>query len=409
MKQPITTFLLYTCLCISTVTMACDSFEPAAAPLEGTWYKGDLHCHSTHSDGDSSVQEVIASAESLGLDFFVITDHDWNMGGSPSHWYDPDYHSEKMVVLYGVEWTTGLGHANVWASQPFDYEDLWSANRANDAHVAIEAAHAQEALFSINHPSAFLCCPWEYEDDEAADAIEAWNSMYCLPNFNFVSTNVFWDERLLAGRRVTGLGGSDTHQLKGPESIFLRHAEPTTWVFAQERSADAVLEAIRAGRVSVSNEPAGPRVELLADTDGDGSYDAMMGDNVLLPEAREITLSIRMESQDAPDNPAEVFELPPEMIVDEGRMNADAAEFLVSGLLNSGEYLALLIKNGRLHGLWKITGTTTQVDFRERVAPDERVFYRIELWGRPPEDFLLQLLHGITKAVSNPIYFGYPE
>ncbi|MBW2184376.1 MAG: CehA/McbA family metallohydrolase, partial [Deltaproteobacteria bacterium] len=128
----------------------------------GQWYKGDLHAHSTHSDGDSPVADIIARAEDLGLNFFALTDHDTSVKGNPSHFSDPDYYSEKMVLLYGVEWTSTLGHANIWSSAPFAYQELWQANRENDAAAAIAAAHTQEALFSVNHPAASLCCPWEY-------------------------------------------------------------------------------------------------------------------------------------------------------------------------------------------------------------------------------------------------------
>ena len=51
----------------------------------GNWYRGDLHAHSTYSDGDSPVADVIARAETLGLDFFALTDHDVSMDGNPIH------------------------------------------------------------------------------------------------------------------------------------------------------------------------------------------------------------------------------------------------------------------------------------------------------------------------------------
>lgn len=301
MRQPFVVSFLFIWICFSPVAPGCnDAGKPATSSIEGAWYKGDLHAHSTHSDGDSSVQEVLSTAESIGLDFFVLTDHDGSMDGLPSQWDDPDYRSNAMILLYGAEWTTGLGHANVWASEPFDYTDLWVSNRNRDARAAIDAAHAQGALFSINHPSAFLCCPWEYEDDEAVDAIEVWNATYLMPNFNYISTSEFWEEHLLAGRRITGLGGSDTHELKAFQSLFLRLAEPTTWIFAAERSADALLEAIRKGRVSISSEPSGPRIELQADLDRDVVFEVMMGDTVLLDEPREILLRIPAQPRRMP-------------------------------------------------------------------------------------------------------------
>jgi hypothetical protein len=53
---------------------------------------------------------------------------------------------------------------------------------------------------------------------------------------------------------------------------------PTTWVFAKDRSAQAIIDALTNGRVSVSENPFAPRVEFYADLDGDGKMDMMMGD-----------------------------------------------------------------------------------------------------------------------------------
>jgi len=394
-------------ICSALFVAGCN--ETAAPPPKGEWYKGDLHCHSTHSDGDSSVQEVIASAESKGLDFFVITDHDGSMHGSSTQWYDPDYYSNQMVMLYGVEWTTGRGHANVWASGPFDYGDLWLANRAQDAQTAIDAAHTQKALFSINHPSAFLCCPWEYEEYVDIDSIEVWNSMYLLPNFSFVSTKVFWDNHLLSGKRIPGVGGSDTHQLKGFEANFLRHAEPTTWVYAEERSAGALLAGIRAGHVSVSDEPQAPRIDLMADTDDDGVFETMMGDNVVLPEGSNVTFKIEIVSQGTIDMAGTTVDLTSELITSGEAGDVHAEEKLVSAFLKDGEYLVALLRNGNLHGLWKAMRDTAQIELTEPIAPAEQIFYRIELLGRPPADFINGLLRGFTKALSNPIYLNYSD
>ena len=39
------------------------------------WWKGDLHMHTVHSDGNWTIAELISSARNNGLDFIVITDH----------------------------------------------------------------------------------------------------------------------------------------------------------------------------------------------------------------------------------------------------------------------------------------------------------------------------------------------
>ena len=51
--------------------------EPADA-RGGRWLKGDLHCHTLHSDGANPVEEVVRHAIGLGLDFLAVTDHNTN-------------------------------------------------------------------------------------------------------------------------------------------------------------------------------------------------------------------------------------------------------------------------------------------------------------------------------------------
>ena len=42
--------------------------------------KGDLHCHSTWSDGTMTIQEVVETARGLGLSYVAITDHSKSLG-----------------------------------------------------------------------------------------------------------------------------------------------------------------------------------------------------------------------------------------------------------------------------------------------------------------------------------------
>src|SRR5688572_24689968 len=40
------------------------------------WYKGNLHTHTTNSDGDSSPEDVVRWYKANGYDFVAITDHE---------------------------------------------------------------------------------------------------------------------------------------------------------------------------------------------------------------------------------------------------------------------------------------------------------------------------------------------
>ena len=49
--------------------------------------KINLHCHSNYSDGKNSIDEIVAKAVKIGLDFLAITDHftdSWKSGIIPT-------------------------------------------------------------------------------------------------------------------------------------------------------------------------------------------------------------------------------------------------------------------------------------------------------------------------------------
>lgn len=355
---------------------------------EGQWYRGDLHCHSRHSDGDAPISEVIAYAEKTGLDFFAVTDHDTSMEGEPTHWIDPAYTSDTMVLLYGVEWTSKKGHANIFASRPFPYRRLWQANRELDPRKAIDAAHDVGAFFSINHPTG-PSRKWEYPVPLDADFIEVWNAPFVYPSRNREAVSGLWDTLLKNGHRIPGVGGSDSHDLYGFEREFNPPGRPTTWVYADAPTPEAVLEGIKAGRVTISYAPAAERFELTADCNGDGHFETLCGDSVDAPgpaDSQKVTLKMAV----VPSLPADSM---PE---------ADRGKWLWPA------YTAVLYRDGK-----PIERITLQEN-RERavtvdvtVPPGKRVYYRAELHGTPWGSGEQKILYGRTLAVTNPIYFGY--
>ena len=62
------------------------------------WYKGNLHTHSTNSDGRLSPEEVIGLYREEGYDFLALTDH-WFMG--------EERQEENFLLLSGAEYDVG--------------------------------------------------------------------------------------------------------------------------------------------------------------------------------------------------------------------------------------------------------------------------------------------------------------
>ena len=220
------------------------------------WLRGDLHCHTLYSDGDSWPAEMMARAVERGLDFLGVTDH--NQVGHQAE-YAALEGAHLPIVLPGVEVTTYGGHWNAWGT------DRWWDFRTPDreaTQTAMRAAMASGAVVSVNHPKPFGP-PWEYGALSTYHAVEVWNGDW--NRFNALALG-WWDDQLCAGRRLVALGGSDTHYLRSTDPDP-RHARdlgmPTTWVKVRPRpSVSDILDAVRAGNVYVSRSPDGPHVFL---------------------------------------------------------------------------------------------------------------------------------------------------
>ena len=352
--------------CAAAILLLCSPLC-GSAPA-GLWLRGQLHAHSQYSDGDEPAAFVLADAERLGLDFFALTDHDSLQGGIPRQWSGAEYASATMILLYGMEWTTDRGDANIWAAAPFDYDPLWGANLAQDPDAAARAIHEQGGLFSLNHPMEILGSPWLYPAPVEADCIEVWNSMFILQSGSFLTVSMLWDSLLRQGRHVTGVGGSDKASYRGWWSYFYSLDMPTDWVWAEERSAAAIIDGIKRGHVSISYSADSPRLELAADADGDGQFETMMGDTAHLGSGALLRMKLT-----------------------------------VAGAEANAAYLACVYKNGVLCRAVPILGPAS-VQFGSFALKGD--YFRAELKGMTKTPLPLRPLYGYMVALTNPVYVG---
>lgn len=227
--------------------------------VEPGWVRGDLHCHTRHSDGDSSPEEVLAAAAAAGLDFLGITDHNAALPHDL-----PPADSGLPLLVPGVEVTTYGGHWNAWGGK------RWYDFREPDGEKVGEImrqAVADGALVSVNHPRP-LGPPWTYDEASGYGAIEVWNGPWLALNALALAV---WDDHLRRGERIVALGGSDTHRLRHHRGRLYepRLGEPTTWIEIGDRplAVDTLLTALKAGRCFVTASPEGPQVYLARPTD----------------------------------------------------------------------------------------------------------------------------------------------
>jgi hypothetical protein len=254
--------------------------RPALPAARDGWVRGDLHCHTRFSDGDSWPSEMLHAAAEAGLEFLGVTDHN-NVA------HHAEYGSGGgglPIVIPGVEVTTYGGHWNAWGTDRW-----WEFREPNGPAVqrAMVGAIEAGAFVSVNHPKPFGP-PWEYDAVTGFHAVEVWNGPWRGQN---AASLRFWDERLRSGQRLVALGGSDTHLLRSGDPDP-RHSQalgtPTTWVQAgPSPDAAAILAGLRAGRTFVSASPGGPQLYVergdrafdVTTRDADGAALVVIGDH----------------------------------------------------------------------------------------------------------------------------------
>lgn len=248
------------------------SDQPGSAPRPRGWVRGELHCHTLHSDGDSLPEEIVRQAEALGLDFLAVTDHN-----NRTQQIDLARIETSLMLIPGYEITTYYGHANVWGDG--DWVDFRVTSEADMADVLAQAK-ANGYLVSVNHPRPFGP-DWTFTDVEGYECVEIWNGPWRFLNQSCVS---FWESRLAQGKRLTALGGSDHHFSKREHPARL--GMPTTWIFCDSQpTPKKLLDAIRAGRTMISRAPDSASMDIRING-------AIVGDTLTPQAAREAYVTI---------------------------------------------------------------------------------------------------------------------
>jgi DNA polymerase (family 10) len=73
--------------------------------LQRTDLKGDLHSHSTYTDGRASIEEMVRAAKNAGLEYLAVTDHSKRL--TMAHGLDPVRLREQWKEIEQVEATVG--------------------------------------------------------------------------------------------------------------------------------------------------------------------------------------------------------------------------------------------------------------------------------------------------------------
>ncbi len=270
-------------------------------------YVGNLHIHTTLSDGHATHAEVVASAARAGLDFVVVTDHNA---------YDAErqgWHGDVLLLVGEELHDPEDAHHNHLLALGID-RDLAGVNP--DPQARIDAVNAAGGLAFLAHPvehsgprAGESEIDWVRWDATGYAGLEVWNHMSefkshlanwpitllaaYLPKLvirgPFPETLARWDG-LLAKGPAYGIAGSDAHGTSYTLGPLRRQVLPYEYLFRAvnthilvedawsgdgARDAGLVWEALRRGRAFIAYDGLAPARGFTFDAEYAGASHAM--------------------------------------------------------------------------------------------------------------------------------------
>ncbi len=208
------------------------------------WFKGNLHTHSTNSDGDTEPEHVAEWYHDHGYDFLVLSDHNHlTILDAP-----PAEQAKWPLLVRGEEITSAIGEKPLHVNG-YGVERLVEPSTADSVVKVLQenVDRIREAggMASINHPNF----RWAFDDRELRQ-VDGYTFLEIFNGHPWTndeggggrsSTVGIWDRLLSAGKQVWGIAVDDAHHFQG-EFLFDRCNPGRGWV--QVRTEDFTQPAL---------------------------------------------------------------------------------------------------------------------------------------------------------------------
>jgi len=221
--------------------------------LPGRFWRGNLHTHSTLSDGLRSPAEVCRFYEAAGYDFLALTEHFLEQYGWPLVDTRP-FRSQGFTTIFGAElhpaydrmelgapWhILAVGLPLDFAPTPPEETGPELALRALDAGAFVVAAHPH--WYTMTDRDVMALGP--------IHAIEIYNASASDDN-DGADSSYMLDMLLAQGQRLSACATDDAHFVLNTRD----RAAGWTIVKSETRDPEALLAALKAGNYYSSSGP----------------------------------------------------------------------------------------------------------------------------------------------------------
>ncbi len=237
------------------------------------FYFGNLHAHTSYSDGMGTPSDAYSQVSTQGdMDFFSLTEHGYYFQEITNiHlWYksieeaDLFYKEGEFVSLVGYEWTHSEGHMNGYGTPKAASRDT-----QRDLTSFINYLHEFGGFATFNHPNPEIqpnwndFSYWSYADD-VVTMLEVGSGAYYRNTRNEPS----YIKALDRGWKIGAVNNQDNHRDDWGKAANVR-----TGLIAKELTRQSVMDAMRNMR-TYSTEDRNARVMI-------SSGASIMGDTII--------------------------------------------------------------------------------------------------------------------------------
>lgn len=231
--------------------------QDPAFTAAGRFWRGNLHTHSTRSDGVLSPEEVCRRYRAEGYDFIALTDHFIGLYDYPIVDTVP-MRTDGFTTILGAEVHSGaMANGELWhilaVGLPADFAPSNSPHFApvegqeTGPEIAARAV-AAGAFVAIAHPQWSGLTLADARSITAAHAVEIYNHG-CATGCDRPDGFAIADLLLTEGRHLTMIATDDAH-FSEPD-----HFGGWTMVKSTENTPEALLAALKAGHFYSTQGP----------------------------------------------------------------------------------------------------------------------------------------------------------
>lgn len=231
---------------------------PFAHP--GRFWRGNLHTHSTRSDGTLSPEEVCRLYRENGYDFVSLTDHYMEIYEYPI--VDTRaYHTDAFTTLLGAELHgPQIESGSPWHLVANGLPQSFTMEPSDSGPDLARRAMQAGAFVTVAHPQWYTLTEADILSLDAFHAIEVFNGV--AVDHNDRPDGWHMAETMLGRRLRFGVTAADDfHGLPG----MWDHMRGWVWVKSEELTPEALLMSLKAGRYYSSTGPIIHDVSLSSD------------------------------------------------------------------------------------------------------------------------------------------------